>query len=244
MQDTRRFKLQHCIRLPRLIRGPARSEPVRIERHGPQVVFGPLQPGSQNPPCHSRNCSILRRLRPLAVSPANRTMMPTVRNPKLMAMPLIRSREMRCMNSKNPMSNLRMARMTHPSTRPRRNARGSQSPLPSTVMCLQILCLNRTTRIVPESDDEDRTQASRLDKSQITRPRVEWEHVSSWSRKQVSKDDYEGEIARIMAKSLQDAKHVVTPKYNPRAISDFRFKTVSPFRFLSMSFVSCSVIFC
>ena len=151
MQDTRRFKLQHCIRLPRLIRGPARSEPVRIQRHGPQVVFGPLQPGSQNPPCHSRNCSILRLLRPLAVSPANRTMMPTVRNPKLMAMPLIRSREMRCMNSKNPMSNLRMARMTHPSTRPRRNARGSQSPLPSTVMCLQILCLNRTTRIVPKT---------------------------------------------------------------------------------------------
>ena len=105
--------------------------------------------------------------------------------------------------------------------------------------------------LVPESDDEDRaedtdeeTQASRLDKSQIKRPRVEWEHVSSWSRKQVSKDDYEGEISRIMAKSLNDAKHVVTPKYNPRAISDFRFKTVSPFRFLSMSFVSCSVIFC
>ena len=104
---------------------------------------------------------------------------------------------------------------------------------------------------MPESDDEDRaedtdeeTQASRLDTSQIKRPRVEWEHVSFWSRKQVSKDDYEGEISRIMARLLSDAKHVVTPKYNPRAISDFRFKTVSPFRFLSMSFVSCSVIFC
>jgi hypothetical protein len=105
--------------------------------------------------------------------------------------------------------------------------------------------------LVGESDDEDRaeetdeeTLAARLDKSQIKRPRVEWEHVSSWSRKQVSQDDYEGEIARIMAKSLNDAKHVVTPKYNPQAISYFRFKTVSPFRFLSMSLVSCFAIFC
>ena len=106
--------------------------------------------------------------------------------------------------------------------------------------------------LVHESDDEDCAEASDEETlaarytipSQIKRPRVEWEHVTSWSRHQVSKDDYEGEIARIMAKSLSDARHVVTPKYNPRAISDFRFKTVSPIRFLLFSFVSCSVIFC
>ena len=106
--------------------------------------------------------------------------------------------------------------------------------------------------LVHESDDEDCAEASDEETlsarytipSQIKRPRVEWEPVTSWSRYQVSKDDYEGEIARIMAKSLSDARHVVTPKYNPRAISDFRFKTVSPIRFLSFSFVSCSVIFC
>ena len=39
-------------------------------------------------------------------------------------------------------------------------------------------------------------------------------------------DDNQGEIARIMAKSVHDAKLEVTPRYNPRAISDFRFKTV------------------
>ena len=58
------------------------------------------------------------------------------------------------------------------------------------------------------------------------RPRLEWELVSSWSKDHVAPDDYQGEIARIMAKSMHDAKLEVTPRYNPRAISDFRFKTV------------------
>ena len=55
-------------------------------------------------------------------------------------------------------------------------------------------------------------------------------------------DDYEGEIARIMAKSLHDAKYAVTPRYNSCAISEFLYKTVSQFQIVSMSFVSCSVI--
>ncbi len=58
------------------------------------------------------------------------------------------------------------------------------------------------------------------------RPRLEWELVSSWSKDHVTPDDIEGEIARIMAKSMHDAKLEVTPKYNSRAISDFRLKTV------------------
>ncbi len=45
----------------------------------------------------------------------------------------------------------------------------------------------------------------------------------------VAKDDIEGENARIMAKPFYDAKTNVTPKYNARAISDFRFKTVRLF---------------
>ena len=105
--------------------------------------------------------------------------------------------------------------------------------------------------LVSESDDDDcaeetdeETLESGVGKSEIRRPRVDWEHVSTWNKDQVSRDDYEGEIARILAKSLQDAKYVVTPKYNPRAISDFRFKTVCPFRFVLMSFVSCSVLLC
>jgi hypothetical protein len=58
------------------------------------------------------------------------------------------------------------------------------------------------------------------------RPRILWELVSSWNKDRVSPDDYQGEIARIMAKSMRDAKTEVTPNYNARAISDFRFKTV------------------
>jgi hypothetical protein len=58
------------------------------------------------------------------------------------------------------------------------------------------------------------------------RPRLVRELVSSWSKDHVSPDDIEGEIARIMAKSMHDAKVEVTPKYNARAISDFRLKTV------------------
>ncbi len=56
------------------------------------------------------------------------------------------------------------------------------------------------------------------------RPRIQWELISSWNKDHVSPDDYQGEIARIMAKSMRDAKTGVTPKYNARAISDFRFK--------------------
>jgi len=58
------------------------------------------------------------------------------------------------------------------------------------------------------------------------RPRIQWELVSSWNKDHVAADDYQGEIARIMAKSMHDAKLEVTPRYNSRAISDFRFKTV------------------
>ena len=92
---------------------------------------------------------------------------------------------------------------------------------------------------VPESDAEelaeetdDETLAARVSKSGIRRPRLDWEHVSTWNRAQVAPDDYEGEIARIMAKSLHDAKYAVTPRYNSRAISEFRYKTVSQFHFV------------
>jgi len=93
---------------------------------------------------------------------------------------------------------------------------------------------------VPESDAEelaegtdDETLASRVSKSAIRRPRLDWEHVSTWNRQQVAPDDYEGEIARIFAKSLHDAKYAVMPRYNSRAISEFRYKTVSLFQFVS-----------
>ena len=65
------------------------------------------------------------------------------------------------------------------------------------------------------------------------RPRIEWELVSSWNKDHVTQEDYEGEIARIMAKSLWDSKTAVSPKYNAKAISDFRYKTVRLFQFYS-----------
>ena len=45
----------------------------------------------------------------------------------------------------------------------------------------------------------------------------------------ISPDDYQGDIAIIMAKSMHDAKTEVTPKYNSRTIFNFRFKTVKAF---------------
>ncbi len=53
------------------------------------------------------------------------------------------------------------------------------------------------------------------------RPRLQWELVSSWNKDHVAPDDYQGEIMRIMAKSMHDARLEVTPRYNARAISDF-----------------------
>ncbi len=54
----------------------------------------------------------------------------------------------------------------------------------------------------------------------------------------VALDDIEGGIARIMAKSLYDAKTNVTLKFNALAISNFRFKTVrlfSPLQYYAIS---------
>jgi hypothetical protein len=59
----------------------------------------------------------------------------------------------------------------------------------------------------------------------------------------VAQDDFEGEIARMMAKSLYDAKTNVTPKFNARAISDFRFKTVRlfyPLQFFGRNCRNCN----
>jgi hypothetical protein len=59
---------------------------------------------------------------------------------------------------------------------------------------------------------------------------LQWELVLSWNKDHVAPDDYQGEIARIMAKSMHDARLEVAPRYKPRAISDFRFKTVRVFQ--------------
>jgi hypothetical protein len=88
--------------------------------------------------------------------------------------------------------------------------------------------------LVDESSDEEcadatdeETASFRVRKSGFKRPRLQWQHVQTWNREHVTKHDYEGEVARILARSLQDAKYEVTPKFNARAISDWRYKTVS-----------------
>jgi hypothetical protein len=95
--------------------------------------------------------------------------------------------------------------------------------------------------LVDESSDEDCAEATdedtasfRVRKSGFRRPPHQWQHVQTWNRDHVTKHDYKGEVARILAKSLQDAKYEVTPKFNARAISDWRYKTVSQVRFLCM----------
>ena len=91
-----------------------------------------------------------------------------------------------------------------------------------------------------ESDISDRDELydETTRKRGFKRPRIQWDLVSSWSKTHVALDDIEGEIARIMAKSLYDAKTNVTPKYNARAISDFRFKTVR----LCLSLLSALIV--
>jgi hypothetical protein len=86
--------------------------------------------------------------------------------------------------------------------------------------------------------DRDELYDQTTRKRGFKRPRIQWDLVSSWSKTHVAQDDIEGEIARIMAKSLYDAKTNVTPKFNARAISDFRFKTVR----LCLSLLSALIV--
>ena len=78
--------------------------------------------------------------------------------------------------------------------------------------------------------ERDELYGSKRYKRCFKRPSLQWELVSSWNTDHVAQADYEGEIARIMAKSMHDARLEVTPRYNARAISDFRFKTVRVFQ--------------
>jgi hypothetical protein len=56
---------------------------------------------------------------------------------------------------------------------------------------------------------------------------MQWETVSSWNPEHVAQDDImiDGEIARMIAKSMQDANISVTPKYYAKAISHYIFDT-------------------
>ena len=81
--------------------------------------------------------------------------------------------------------------------------------------------------------DRDELRGSSGRRRGFKRPCIEWELVSSWNKDHVAQEDYEGEIARIMAKSLMDSKTAFSPKYNPNAISNFRYKTVRSLRFYS-----------
>jgi hypothetical protein len=139
------FKLQRCIRLPGPIRGPARSEAVRIRHTVRKLCFGPLRVTKPVPS--------MAVILPAAKSPAIRTMARDliVRKAMLIAMPLKRIREtmgLMGVKRKNSTSNLKMARMIPPSTRPRSQAR--DSPLLSAVMMqtFQILLMSQVTRIV------------------------------------------------------------------------------------------------
>jgi hypothetical protein len=63
-------------------------------------------------------------------------------------------------------------------------------------------------------------------KTGFSRPRTLWNNVAEWNLQHNNQEDIDGEIARIMAKSMKDAQVNVTPKTNSHAISDFRLKQV------------------
>ncbi len=81
------------------------------------------------------------------------------------------------------------------------------------------------------SDSNELFEPKRYKRS-FKRPRLQWEFVLPWNKHHVAQEDYEGEIARIMAKSMHDARLEVTLGYNARAISYFRFKMVRAFQCL------------
>jgi hypothetical protein len=60
------------------------------------------------------------------------------------------------------------------------------------------------------SDHQTQSAKNLLDartrKRGVKRPRIQWDLVSSWKKMHVAQDEYEGEIARITAKSLYDAE--------------------------------------
>jgi hypothetical protein len=59
------------------------------------------------------------------------------------------------------------------------------------------------------------------------RPRIDWTNVASWSLAANTEEAVPEKISRIIAASMADAKVEVMPKYNQKAISQFRLKTVS-----------------
>jgi hypothetical protein len=98
----------------------------------------------------------------------------------------------------------------------------------------RLLAVSPASEIVEESGDgasdlesfgtdQDELRGSSGRRRGFKRQRIEWELVSSWNKDHwhVAQEDYEGEIARIMAKSLWDSKTAVSLKYNTKAISDF-----------------------
>ena len=85
-----------------------------------------------------------------AVAPARRRMKAIVPKAELIPMPLTRSRETTGLKRKNSTSNLEMAQIIPPSTRPHSEAR--ESPLLSAVIMIQtfpILLMSQVTRNVP-----------------------------------------------------------------------------------------------
>jgi hypothetical protein len=161
-------------------------------------------------------------------------MNPIVRKAMLIAMPLKRSRETMGLKHKNSTSNLNMADSAEHT--PAQSSKRQPFTQRSDDADLPDLVADSSGEECAEETNEE-TASFRVRKCGFRRPRLQWEHVQTWNRDHVSKNDYEGEDARILAKSLEDAKYEVTPKFNARAISDWRYigyKTVSPFRFLCM----------
>ena len=135
-------------------------------------------------------------VRPAAAAPPNRTLMPIVLKAMLIAMPLKRNRE-----------TIGVKRKKFDEQRENRSDDDNSSEhTPAQKSKRQPFAQRdqENSVAVPESDaeelaegTEDETLASRVSKSAIRRPRLDWEHVSTWNRAQVAPDDYEGEIARI-----------------------------------------------
>jgi hypothetical protein len=154
---------------------------------------------------------------------ASRVMSPKLRNMIQMPMRLKQNQMTAAVKSKNLMGNL-----IRTSTLQLKNPRGSVSVWMLSPKLLSVILIRMTMSVgFLTVTSCSGTVVGRLQASTHSMGAgfvMEQLHVSP--------DNYQGENARIMAKSMHDAKTEVTPKYNARATSDFRFKTVRHCRFV------------
>jgi hypothetical protein len=182
-----RFKLQCCIRLPHPIRGPVRVEAVRIRHTACNLCFGPLRVKNQS--AMPLDKSLLNGSESSAGCSSGES-----------------EDEGNCSRDRAD-PNATDAESEDDGTGAQKLDEQSEN---GSDYSSEHTPAQRSKRECADATDEE-TASFRVRKSGFRRPRLQWQHVQTWNREHVSQHDYEAEVARILARSLQDAKYEVTP---------------------------------